>query len=91
MSEVIGNEAYFFGISIVVGVGLRLAYDVLRILRRVIKHGNFWIGIEDLLYWLLCTIVVFLLLYLENDGMLRLFAFVGILGGMGIYQLLFSR
>lgn len=91
VSEIIGSEAVFFGMSLLVGMGLRVVYDVFRIWRRVIKHGNFWIGIEDMFYWIFCTIAIFLLLYRENDGMLRLFAFIGILCGMGIYHILLSR
>ena len=91
VGEVIRTEAMFFGISFLVGMGLVLVYDVFRILRRVIKHGTVLIGIEDICFWLLCTVSVFLLLYKENDGMIRLFAFVGILFGMGIYLAVFSR
>lgn len=91
IGEVIRSEAVFFGISFLVGMGLVLIYDVFRILRRVIKHGTVLIGIEDLCFWLLCTIAVFLLLYRENDGMMRMFAFVGILIGMAVYLAVFSR
>lgn len=91
IGEVIRGEAVFFGVAFLVGMGLVLVYDVFRILRRVIRHGTVLIGIEDLCFWLLCTIAVFLLLYQENDGMIRLFAFVGILLGMGIYLAVFSR
>ena len=91
VGEVIRGEALFFGISFLLGMGLVLVYDVFRILRRVIKHGTLLIGIEDIFFWTLCTVTVFLLLYRENDGMIRLFAFVGILLGMGCYLALFSR
>lgn len=90
VGEVLRGEAQFFGISFLVGMGLVLVYDVFRIFRRVIKHGTVWIGIEDIFFWLLCTVVVFLLFYGENDGMMRMFSFVGILLGMGTYLALFS-
>lgn len=91
VSETIGTEAVFFLLSVAEGVGLVLVYDMFRILRRILKHGTVLIGMEDICYWVFCTIAVFLLLYQKNDGMLRLFAFVGILTGMAIYYLLFSR
>lgn len=91
IGEVIREEAIFFCVSLLAGVGLVLVYDVFRILRRVIKHGIILIGIEDICFWILCTVTIFLLLYRENDGMLRFFAFIGILSGMGIYLALFSR
>lgn len=91
ISETIGNEAIFFLISVLCGMGLVFVYDIFRIFRRIIIHGNIWIGIEDVCYWIFCTVAVFLLLYQRNDGMMRTFAFVGILLGGIIYHFLFSR
>ena len=91
VSETIGREALFLGCAILVGAGLFFLYDLLRIFRRIMPHGNIWIGIEDFIYWLVCTGVVFVMLYQENDGMVWGFAFVGIVLGMGIYYLLLSR
>lgn len=91
ISETIGQEADFLGIAILVGAALFLLYDMLRIFRRIIPHGNLWIGAEDFLYWLVCTGVVFVMLYRENDGMVRGFAFGGVLLGMFFYYLLLSR
>lgn len=91
VSEGISNEAIFLGISACVGGGLFFLYDILRIFRRIKKHGVILVGIEDLLYWLICTVVVFLMIYQENDGMVRGFALGGILIGMLVYYSLFSR
>lgn len=91
VSETIGQEALFLGISILVGVGLFLLYDILRIFRRIVPHGNLWIGVEDFLYWLICTGAVFVMLYQENDGMVRGFTFLGIVCGMIFYYLLLSQ
>lgn len=91
VSETIGQEAVFLGTSILLGAVLFLVYDVLRIFRRMVAHGNIWIGVEDFLYWLLCTAAVFVLLYRENDGMVRGFAFGGILIGMLLYYVTLSR
>lgn len=91
VSEAIGHEAWFLAVSILVGMGLFFLYDILRIFRRIIPHGNLWIGAEDFLYWIICTGVVFVMLYRENDGMMRGFAFGGLIVGMFFYYLLFSR
>lgn len=91
VSETIGHEAVFLGISILVGAALFLLYDFLRIFRRVIPHGSFWIGVEDILYWLIYTGVVFVMLYRENDGMVRGFAIGGLVFGMLLYFFLLSR
>lgn len=91
VSEAIGSEAVFFGASLLCGLGLAFVYDFFRICRRLFPHGNIWIGIEDACYWIFCTVSVFLLLYRENDGMMRAFCFIGIALGSTLYVLLLSR
>ena len=78
VSEGIFTEAVFLGISVLVGMGLFLLYDIFRIFRRIVPHGAIWIGVEDFCYWLLCTAAVFLMLYQENDG-IRGFAIGGVI------------
>lgn len=91
VSETISMEAVFLGISILAGAALFLLYDVLRIFRRIVPHGNLWIGVEDLLYWMIYTGVVFVMLYRENDGRVRGFAIGGLIFGMFFYFLILSR
>ena len=91
VSTAISEQAVSLGVSILIGGALFLFYDSLRIFRRVVPHGNFWIGVEDFLYWLCCTAVVFVMLYQENDGMVRGFSIGGIVFGMLLYYLLLSR
>lgn len=91
VSEAIGHEALVLEISILVGAALFLLYDFLRILRRIIPHGSLWISVEDICYWLVYTGVVFVMLYRENDGMVRGFAIGGLAFGMLLYFGLLSR
>jgi len=39
VSEGIFTEAVFLGISVLVGMGLFLLYDIFRIFRRIVPHG----------------------------------------------------
>lgn len=91
VSETIGREALFLGVAILVGVGLFFLYDLFRIFRRIVPHGNVWIGVEDFLYWIICTGSVFVMLYQENDGMVRGFALGGVVVGMLLYYMLLSK
>ena len=91
VSETIGHEALLFGISMLAGAGLFLLYDILRIIRRILPHGTVAVGIEDFFYWLGCTGGVFVMLYRENDGMVRGFALLGMAVGTVLYYLLLSR
>lgn len=91
ISEEIFTEAGFLGASILVGMALFLLYDCFRIFRRIVPHGAIWIGVEDFIYWLICTVAIFLMLYRKNDGMIRGFAIGGVIAGMMIYFFLLSR
>ncbi len=91
ISEAIHQEAIFLGCAILSGVILFLLYDILRIFRRLFAHGTVLIAIEDFFYWMICTGVVFVLLYRGNDGMVRGVAFGGIIVGMALYYIMCSR
>ena len=71
MSSRIQYEAWLMVLSLVTGGWLMLAYDTLRVFRLVIRHGPFWTGVEDFLYWLYAGLVTFILLYEQNDGVFR--------------------
>lgn len=84
------REAVFLGISVLLGMGLFFLYDILRIFRRIVLHGAIWVGMEDFVYWLICTGAVFVMLYQRNDGMIRGFALGGVGIGMLLYYAFFS-
>lgn len=73
------------------GIILMLVYDLLRIIRRLIPHGNGWVSVEDFLFWMGSAITIFGMLYRENDGYLRGFSIGGVVLGMILYSLLLSR
>ena len=89
MSMVSENE--FLLHSLIMGVFLLFVYDILRIIRRVIPHGGFWVAVEDLIFWVYCGAEVFLLMYHESNGTLRWFAVTGAMAGMFLYNKLISR
>lgn len=85
------KEADVLLISLVMGMGMLLVYDLLRIFRRLIPHGTIWVGVEDMLFWIASAIALFAMLYQENSGYIRGFAIGGVLVGMLFYNLLLSR
>ena len=91
MSESIVRDNYFLLYSLILGVSVTILYDLLRIFRRVIKHRDALVAIEDLLYWVVVAISVFYVMHTENNGTLRWFAILGAGIGMGIYKKLLSR
>ncbi len=85
------SENEFLLHSLIMGGFLLFVYDILRIIRRVIPHGGFWVAVEDLAFWVYCGAEVFLLMYHESNGTLRWFAVIGAMAGMFLYNKLFSR
>lgn len=86
MSGVISWEMRFLLDSLCLGLLLRCFYDVFLILRKLIKHNSAFVAIEDFSFWMFCAFCVFGLIYKENNGTLRAFAYVGFFVGMGIYH-----
>lgn len=90
MSAAVRQEALFFLASILTGIFLVWSYDLFRIFRRVVPHHMIAVSIEDLIYWLVVSLVIFGMIFEENSGALRGFAFVGILAGIWIQWLVES-
>lgn len=88
MSREIMQELTFFTHSVLMGVVITFAYDWIRVLRRLIKHGTALMSVEDLSFWFACGIGVFYMLYKENDGTLRWFAVLGAAIGMFFYKMI---
>lgn len=86
VSEGIYQELVFLLISLALGEGLVMIYDLLRILRRLIPHGVIWISIEDVFYWVICALLVFGMIFQTNDGLVRGFSIGGICVGMLFYN-----
>lgn len=86
MSLDIVVELYFLLHCFGMGVLITVLYDILRILRRVIPHNLLAVSLEDLLYWIVCSLLIFAMLIRENNGVLRWFAVAGAMLGMLLYK-----
>lgn len=74
---------YFAGF----GFSSRLLYDLLRALRREIKHANTMVMIEDVLFCAAGCIGCYSIFLRKNNGALRAYGFIGILLGVVLYDL----
>ena len=91
MSQDIVQEVTFFLHSVLMGLVITFAYDWILIFRRLLKHGRILMSVEDLIYWFVCGISVFYMLYRENSGVLRWFAVVGAALGMLFYKIIIKN
>lgn len=77
--------------AMALGAGMAGLYDLLRIIRRILPRGIFWVSLEDFLYWAVVCIVVFAFFYQENSGGIRGYIVGGIAVGAIIYHVLLGR
>lgn len=91
MSEDILFELYVFCEALIHGVVLAVAYDVVRITRRIIKRNTFMVALEDVVLSIAGAFITFNMVYQENNGNIRGYIFIGMLVGMGLYLISISK
>lgn len=91
MSESVVADARFWCVCVFSGFIMAWAYDFVRIFRKALRHKRLWVDIEDILYWTVCFFVSFIVLYYENNGMLRYAAVLAAASGMALYKLSVGR
>lgn len=87
MSPAIIQEVRLFLISAAFGILLGIAYDALRIFRRLRIHGVWWVAVEDLLYFFCASLLVFSMIFAENDGTVRFFSLGSLVAGAVLYYI----
>lgn len=87
----VSAQAYVFLFTIAGGMAIALVYDIFRIFRKAVKTGSLVTYAQDLLYWLIVALIMFLTIYYSNDGEPRVYLFIGAFLGVVLYALLLSR
>lgn len=85
------EQAKLFLLTVLLGGGLGVFYDGLRIFRRMLPHSRFWVQAEDGLFWFTAVFLVFGVMLRASGGEVRFFSIFGLFGGMGLYFLTASR
>lgn len=78
-------QVLIFFVSIFIGLSIGFFYDLIRVFRRIIKHKNIFVQIEDFLYWFFAAIYSFFIALYKNNGEIRFFFILGIFLGMTLY------
>ncbi|PRR83330.1 spore cortex biosynthesis protein YabQ [Clostridium vincentii] len=76
--------------SVLAGVLTGILFDIYRILRGV-KIPKVIIVIEDLLFWSLCTLIIFTFLLYTNYAFLGVYVYIFIFIALALYFKIFSR
>lgn len=85
------DQVYIFLYAILGGAIVAFLYDVLRIKRRAIRTGVIMVSLEDILYWFVAAIFLFITVYNSNSGEMRGYILIGNVIGVILYESIFSR
>lgn len=84
-------QAVSFLYSVLFGVGYCLFYDLFRAFRKLYKPTAFSVFFEDLIYFLIISILTFLLLMSLSNGEVRGYIIFGIAVGFAVCYFTVSR
>ena len=90
-SDAVIHQSKMFLRAMLWGILFVAAYDCFRIFRRVIWHKMGWMAIEDLLFCVTGTVILYTLLFKYDYGAVRSYALFGISLGAAVYYFLVSR
>lgn len=85
------GQIQIFLVTLLTGAFLGIIFDFYRVLRGVFRPRFVMTTVADLIYWIVATATVLVSLLLCNWLELRLYVFLGLLGGGVAYYRLLSR
>ncbi|MGN1271510.1 MAG: spore cortex biosynthesis protein YabQ [Clostridia bacterium] len=85
------NQAYIFLIFIFNGLIIGILFDIFRIMRKSFKTSDFITNLQDILFWFFTGLILLYSIFKFNNGELRAYIFFGVLLGVALYILLFSK
>lgn len=91
ISESVYAQLQLFGVAILWGAAIGLAYDGLRIARHICPPPGWLYFLEDILFWIVEALMIYRLMFKYDDGAIRSYTMIGILLGMVLYLWLFGR
>lgn len=68
------------------GMAIMLFYDLLIVIRVIIKPTPVWTALEDILYWSVAAVCTFYTIYRVNEGIIRGYAVAGLVAGAILFQ-----
>ena len=86
----VSEQARLFLLACAAGFFIGLVYDAFRIIRIAIPHPSFLIHLEDILYWALASVGMFIFLQHTMAGEVRAYSIFGAALGALLYFLTLS-
>lgn len=87
----INREATIFISACLTGNLLYLVYCALSVFRKLIRHSNFWISVEDIFFWIAAGVYLFTEIYRTCNGSIRWYFVVGTVSGTALTAILVRK
>ena len=81
----IWHQAFLFVVFFIVGIVCAFIYDTFRISERFARSGIFFSFFKDILFWLVITVLMFIICLKFNNGEVRFYMLLGIFAGAVAY------
>lgn len=91
MESTLQSQLYIFLLSLAGGVIIALIYDFYRLSRYYSKPKRIKTFIQDLIFWLVLSLIIILFVNRVNEGEIRGFIFLGFTIGILLYSRLLSK
>lgn len=85
------SQVYSFGIFLITGILIGFIFDIFRIVRKTFKSSDLVTYIEDMLFWIICGLILIYSIFIFNNGEIRAYIFIAIFLGIIIYILTISH
>lgn len=86
----IDEQAKIFAYVFAAGILSGIFYDIIELIRINIRHGRAAVCVEDIIYWIVVIVLLFLFLLDKNYAEIRFFNIAGFFSGMIIYNVMMS-
>ena len=87
----ISSQVSIFIMSVALGFFAGFVYDLFRIFRKSVKHPDILTQLEDLVFWIFVSGLIFYFILNKNSGEVRFYIILGTFLGMGVYFLTLSK
>ncbi|MGN1266714.1 MAG: spore cortex biosynthesis protein YabQ [Dorea sp.] len=78
----IQEELLIFVMAVIAGAVVRLFYRAITIFRKIFKHKLWVINLEDLVFWLVISVYLFVQIYHTSNGSIRWYFVLGVVVGV---------
>ena len=85
------HEVYVFASAMASGLTAGFLYDLIRMKRKAHKTKTAMSVFEDIAFWVIASILVFVRAYISNQGEIRMYFIIAVLAGVVFYYAFLSH